>query len=137
MSFLVAVPEALGTAATDLASIGSTLSAASTAVAAPTTGLLAAAEDEVSAAVAALLSPHGQQFQALGAQTAAFHAQFVQALNSAVGAYSAEPTALRVWTTSNRTGPTYGQKVCARDWEQRAGLSINEPWAFGEFDGTR
>ena len=28
---------------------------------------------------------------------------------------------LRVWTTSNRTGPIYGRRVCARGW-QRTGL---------------
>jgi uncharacterized protein YbdZ (MbtH family) len=50
--------------------------------------------------------------------------------------FTAKPTALRVWTTSNRTGPTYGQSVCARGWEQRAGLSISKPWGFGESDGA-
>jgi hypothetical protein len=56
MSFVMAVPEVLGTAATDLTNIGSALSAANAAAAAPTTGILAAAEDEVSAAIAALFS---------------------------------------------------------------------------------
>ena len=92
MSFVVAVPEVLGAAATDLAGIGSSLSAAN-AAAAPTTGILAAAEDEVSAAIAALFSSHGTAFQALSAQAADFHAQFVQALNSAKGAYAAAEAA--------------------------------------------
>jgi hypothetical protein len=43
MSLVVAVPEVLGTAATDLAGLGSTLSAAHAAAAAQTTGVLAAA----------------------------------------------------------------------------------------------
>ena len=73
MSFVMAVPEVLGTAATDLTSLGSTLSAANAAAAAQTTGVLAAAEDEVSAAIAAVFSAHGQGFQALSAQAAAFH----------------------------------------------------------------
>src|ERR1700752_435659 len=78
MSYLVAAPEFLASAATDLSNIGSTLSAANAAAAAPTTGVLAAAEDEVSGVIAAVFSAHGQGFQALGAQAAAFHDQFVQ-----------------------------------------------------------
>ncbi|KAA1249664.1 PE family protein, partial [Mycobacterium simiae] len=88
MSFLIAVPEVLGSAAVDLADIGSTLSAANTAAAAQTTGVLAAAQDEVSAAIAALFSGHGQTYQALSTQAAAFHAQFVQALTAGAGAYA-------------------------------------------------
>src|ERR1700739_963607 len=89
MSFVMAVPEVLGTAATDLTNIGSTLSTANAAAATQTTGVLAAAEDEVSAAIAAVFSVHGQGFQALSAQAAAFHTQFVQALSGAGAAYAA------------------------------------------------
>ena len=64
MSFVTASPEMMTAAATDLASLGSTLSAANAAAATRTTGVLAAAEDEVSAAIAALFSAHGQGFQA-------------------------------------------------------------------------
>lgn len=88
MAYLVAAPEFLASAATDLSSIGSELSAAHAAAAARTTGVLAAAEDEVSAAIAAVFSAHGQGFQALGAQAAAFHAEFVQALTAAAGSYA-------------------------------------------------
>ena len=88
MSLVVAMPEVLGTAATDLAGLGSTLSAAHAAAATQTTGVLAAAEDEVSAAIAAVFSTHGQGFHALSARAAAFHDQFVQALNSAGAAYA-------------------------------------------------
>ena len=42
MSFLIAAPEMLAAAATDVASIGSTISEANAAAAAPTTGVLAA-----------------------------------------------------------------------------------------------
>jgi triacylglycerol lipase len=76
-------------AATELANIGSTLTAAEAAAAARTTRILAAAQDEVSTAVASLFAEQGQAFQALGAQAAAFNAQFVQALNAAGGAYTA------------------------------------------------
>ncbi|KZS70039.1 hypothetical protein A4G29_07590 [Mycobacterium kansasii] len=58
MSFVVAAPQALMVAATDLAGIGSALTAANAAAAAPTTGVLAAGADEVSAAIAALFSSH-------------------------------------------------------------------------------
>src|SRR6201997_5219110 len=87
MSFVMAAPEVLGTAATDLANIGSTLNAAKSAAVIPTTAMLAAAEDEVSAAIAALFSTHGQGYQALSAQAAAFHNQFVQALTAGAGSY--------------------------------------------------
>ncbi|OBA73088.1 hypothetical protein A5641_06875 [Mycobacterium sp. 1554424.7] len=93
MSFLLAVPEVMSDATTTLASLGSAISAAHTAAAAPTTGLLAAAEDEVSTAVAAAFSQYGSAYQALSAQGAAFHAQLVQALNAGAGAYAATEAA--------------------------------------------
>jgi PE family len=43
MSFVVAVPDAVATAAENVAGIGSSLSAANAAAAVPTTGVLAAA----------------------------------------------------------------------------------------------
>ena len=64
MSSVVAAPELITTAATDLRSIGSTLSAAHAAAATQTTAMVAAAEDEVSAAIAAVFSAHGQGFRA-------------------------------------------------------------------------
>ena len=71
MSFVIAAPETVASAAADVAGIGSSLSAANVAVAAPTTRVLAAAGDEVSAAIASLFSSHGQEYQALSAQAAA------------------------------------------------------------------
>ncbi len=93
MSYLVAAPEFLASAATDVSNIGSTIHAATASAATPTTGVLAAAEDEVSAAIAAVFSAHGQGFQALSAQAAAFHDQFVQAMNAAGGSYTATEAA--------------------------------------------
>src|SRR6516162_8572066 len=87
MSFVIAAPEFVTAAASDLASLGSTISSANAAAATQTTGVLAAAEDEVSAAIAAVFSAHGQGFQALSAQAAAFHAEFVQALSGAGSTY--------------------------------------------------
>src|ERR1700759_978785 len=80
MSYVVAVPEFVVSAASDLSDIGSGLSAAHAAAAVPTTAVVAAAGDEVSAAIASLFSGHAQAFQSLSAQAAAFHSPFVQAL---------------------------------------------------------
>ena len=93
MSFVVTAPEIMTSAAADLATIGSNLSAARTAAATPTMGILSAAEDEVSAAIAAVFSAHGQGFQALGAHAAAFHDQFVKALSGAGCTYTAAEAA--------------------------------------------
>ncbi|VBA42630.1 PE-PGRS family protein PE_PGRS16 [Mycobacterium innocens] len=58
MSFAIASPEMIAAAATYLAGIGSSISAANAAAAAPTAGLVAAAADEVPAGVAALFSAY-------------------------------------------------------------------------------
>ena len=93
MSYVVALPEVMSAAATNVASIGSVVATASQDVAGATTGVLAAAEDEVSAAIAALFSAHGQGYQALSSQAVAFHERFVQALTGATGAYAAAEAA--------------------------------------------
>ncbi len=54
MSFVIAGPEELSAAASDLAGIGSAISAANAAAAVPTTNVLVAGADEVSAATAAV-----------------------------------------------------------------------------------
>ncbi|AIH43483.1 hypothetical protein IQ48_15785, partial [Mycobacterium tuberculosis] len=63
MSFVIAAPEAIAAAATDLASIGSTIGAANAAAAANTTAVLAAGADQVSVAIAAAFGAHGQAYQ--------------------------------------------------------------------------
>ncbi|TKR49725.1 PE family protein, partial [Mycobacterium tuberculosis] len=63
MSFVIAAPEVIAAAATDLASLGSSISAANAAAAANTTALIAAGADEVSTAIAALFGAHGQAYQ--------------------------------------------------------------------------
>ncbi|MCV7078532.1 PE family protein, partial [Mycobacterium szulgai] len=93
MSFVMAAPQVLETAATDLASLGSALSAANAAAAAPITALSAAAEDEVSLAIAALFSGHAEGYQALSAQATAFHQRFVQALTAGASAYASAEAA--------------------------------------------
>jgi PE family len=87
MSFVGVVPDIVAQAAGELESLGSTLSAANAAAAAPTIGVAAPAADEVSAAIATLLGGHAQEFQALSAQAATFHSQFVNLLNAGAGSY--------------------------------------------------
>ncbi|MEK0839836.1 PE family protein, partial [Mycobacterium ulcerans] len=93
MSYVIAAPEMLAGAATDLAGIGAALQSANGAAAAPITGVLAAGADEISAAVAALFSGHALDYQALSTQMAGFHQQFVTALNSAGASYAAAEAA--------------------------------------------
>jgi hypothetical protein len=93
MSCLLATPEMLAAAASEVADISSSLSAANAAATASTTGVIAAAGDEVSAAIASLFSSHGRQYQALSAEAVTFHAQFVRALSGAGGAYAAAEAA--------------------------------------------
>ncbi|OSC36597.1 hypothetical protein B8W66_22635, partial [Mycobacterium decipiens] len=93
MSFVIAVPEAVAAAASDLANLGSAIGAANAAAALPTTGLAAAGADEVSAAVAALFGAYAQGYQSLGAQMSVFHSQFVHSLTAGVGAYAAAEAA--------------------------------------------
>src|SRR6516164_1723056 len=88
MSWVIAAPEYVAVAASDLANIGSSISTANTAALAPTSGVLAAGADEVSAMIAALFSAHAQAYQALSAQAASFHAQFVQLMNGGATEYA-------------------------------------------------
>ena len=87
MSFVIAAPELMESAAHDLAGIGSSLGEATNFAAAPTTSIAAAGADEVSTAIAALFGNHGQEFQALSARAAAFHEEFVGLMKSGGGAY--------------------------------------------------
>ncbi|WP_136623031.1 PE family protein, partial [Mycobacterium pseudokansasii] len=93
MSLLIAAPDIMVSAATDLANIGAAISAANFTAAAPTTTVLAAAADEVSTAVAALFTSHAQAYQALGIQAEAFHQQFLQALNLGAASYASAEAA--------------------------------------------
>ncbi|MGA9362550.1 MAG: PE domain-containing protein [Mycobacterium sp.] len=101
MSYVIAAPEFVTAAATDLAGIGSSLSEANAAAAASTTRVITAAGDEVSAAIAAVFSAHGQGFQALSARAAAFHEQFVQALKASGGSYAGAEAANVVGITAS------------------------------------
>ena len=93
MSIVIAAPELINTAATDLANIGSNLSAAHAAAAAPTTGVIPAAADEVSAGIAHLFSQYAGGYQTLAGQAAAFQEQFVQQLTASARSYAASEAA--------------------------------------------
>jgi len=93
MSLVTAAPELMTVAATDLANIGSTISAAHMAAATSTVGVIPAAADEVSSSIAHLFSQHAQDYQALAGQAAAFHEQFVQHLTSGAGSYASAEAA--------------------------------------------
>ena len=89
MSNVMAVPEMMAAAATDVSAIGSTINAAHMAAAAPTVGVIPAAADEVSASIAQLFSGVAQDFHALVGQAATFGQQFAQHLNVGAGSYAA------------------------------------------------
>ncbi|MEK0685628.1 PE family protein, partial [Mycobacterium ulcerans] len=63
MSFVNVAPQQLSAAAAEVAGIGSAVSTASRAAAAPTMGLLAAGADEVSVGIAALFADHAQEYE--------------------------------------------------------------------------
>ncbi|WP_264991376.1 PE family protein, partial [Mycobacterium kiyosense] len=88
MSYLIAAPDVLSAAASNLAAIGETLETANAVAVTSTTNVLAAAQDEVSTAIAALFGSHGAAYQSISAQAAAFHAQFLQNLSAGAGSYA-------------------------------------------------
>ena len=93
MPYVTAAPEMMAATATDLATVGSNLSAAHMAAAVPTVAVIPAAADEVSASIAQVFSRHGQGYQALAGQAVAFHEQFVQHLTAGAGSYTAAEAA--------------------------------------------
>jgi PE family len=88
MSYVTAAPDVMTSAATDLADIGSTLSATHLAAAAKTVAVVPAAADEVSAGVAHLFSHYAEDYHALAGRAAVFHEQFAQRLNAGAGSYA-------------------------------------------------
>ena len=89
MSYVIAAPEYVAAAATDLANIGSALGDANAAALVPTTGaFIPAGADAVSMELAALFGAHAEAFQAISARAAAFHDQFVQLMNFGSQSYA-------------------------------------------------
>jgi hypothetical protein len=118
MSAVIAVPELMDEAATDLATIGSNLSAAHMTAAAPTLAVLPAAADEVSKSIAHLFSGYGQEYQKLAGQAAASYEQFVQHLTASAGAYaSAEAANTALLQPLTATADSIGSAIGAF-WDQ-------------------
>ncbi|QLL05849.1 PE family protein [Mycobacterium vicinigordonae] len=88
MSYVVAGPGALAAAASDLARIGSAITASNVSAALQTAGVPAAAADGVSAAVADFWSAHAKGYQQVSAQMSALHEQLVQRLGSTAASYA-------------------------------------------------
>lgn len=93
MSYLLAWPDVMSTAAADAAAIGTALSEAAAGAAGGTTGMAAAAADEVSAAIATVFNAYGQDWQALLGRMAALQGALAQALAGASNAYAAAEAA--------------------------------------------
>jgi hypothetical protein len=93
MSYVIALPTMLASAAGELQSIGAVVAAGNTAAAAPTTGVVPAAADEVSALTAAHFAVHGVLYQELSAQATAIHELFVTTLGASAGSYAAAEAA--------------------------------------------
>ena len=88
MAYVVADPEMMTAAASDLASIGSNISAAHMAAAARTVAVIPAGADEVSAAAAHLFSQFGRDYQAAAADAVGVGQQFELLLAAAATSYA-------------------------------------------------
>lgn len=88
MSFVRTLPEAMTTAAGQLAGIGEALATESGAALAPTTVIAPAGSDPVSQLQAALFAAYGNLYQSISDQAAAVHQQLVQVLGQNAVAYS-------------------------------------------------
>jgi PE-PPE domain/PE family len=103
MTYVLTQPQAVATAAADVAAIGSTVDEATAAAAGRTTGVVAAAADEVSTAVATLFDTYANEWQGLIARAAVFHRELAQTLAAAGNAYAnAEAASLAALTAPLR-----------------------------------
>ncbi|MEK1270689.1 PE family protein, partial [Mycobacterium ulcerans] len=131
MSFLIAAPEMLTAAAADIATIGSTISAADAIAAAPTTSVLAAAADEVSLAIAGLFSAHAKQYQAFSVQAATFHEQLVRSLAAGGFSYAtaeaanASPLEFLLDAVNAPTQTLFGRDLIGNGTDGAAGTGAN------------
>ncbi|OBG36918.1 PE family protein [Mycobacterium sp. E3198] len=91
--YVIATPEVLAAASSDLAGIREAIIAAAAGAAPATTGLVPAAQDEISQAVSRLFGAYAQEHQALSAQAALFHQQFINAVRGGAAQYAAAEAA--------------------------------------------
>jgi len=85
---LVVQPQVMGSAAVDVAAIGTTINEATAAAAGRTTGMAAAAADEVSGSVANLFNAYAREWQAVVGRAAVFHRDFARTLAAGADAYA-------------------------------------------------
>jgi PE family len=122
MSFVISAPETIAAAATDLAGIGSTLSAAHLAAEVPTVAVVPAAADEVSASIAHLFSAHAQDYQALAGRAAVSYEQFVQHLTASARSFaSAEAANFVLLQPAAASAASIGSAIGAF-WDQLVSL---------------
>lgn len=88
MSYVIAAPEELATAARNLANISVTINAANANAILATTEVISPGADAVSAAITALINSHGLGYQSISQQTTAFHDRFMQTVNAAAASYT-------------------------------------------------
>lgn len=93
MSFVIAQPEILSTAAAELHSINAAVRAGNVAAAAPTIGISPAAADVVSMLTAAQFASHARLYQEVSAQAAAVREQLATTLGISAGSYAATESA--------------------------------------------
>ncbi len=129
MAYVVADPEMMTAAASDLATIGFDVSAAHLVAAARTTSVIPAA-DEVSAAIANLVSTHAHAFQAMAQSASTFHQQFTNKINAAAASYpSAESVSAAKLTP---TFPSLSQFFQATESDLATAIA-NFDGSFGSF----
>ncbi|MBS4727906.1 PE family protein [Mycobacterium sp. SM1] len=87
-SFVTTRPEQLAATASNLSDIGSAVTAANAAAAAPTTGVMPAAADEVSALTAAQFAAHARMYRVASTQASAVHELFVTTLGVSADSYA-------------------------------------------------
>ncbi|BBX56070.1 hypothetical protein MSHO_14150 [Mycobacterium shottsii] len=88
MTYMMAQPQLLASAAADVEGIRWALTQANAAAAGPTTSLVAAADDEVSTAAAKLFGGYALEYQSVIGHVTAFHEEFVRTLAAAGTAYA-------------------------------------------------
>lgn len=126
MSFVIAMPDLLQSAAEDLARIRASLTEVAAAVAGPTSGIAAAAQDEISMAIAAMFGSFGEEFQPVHAQAQAFHEQFVTLMNAGAGAYaSAEATNVETMLGGSRSYQTLVANTAANLQTLQSAIAAN------------
>jgi hypothetical protein len=102
MTFVIAAPEMMTAAATDLATIGADLSTAHTAAAEATLALAPAAADEVSVGIAHVFARHAHDYHAVAGQAAASQDHFGRNLKASAASYASIEDAINSWLAGIR-----------------------------------